>query len=419
MAATASDRRWARSLATLAAIALATGGAHAVPSAPVNLAAQVSGSTVTLTWTPTFLGTIIGYRVEAGSASGLGNLASTIVGPIPMLTAPAVPNGTYFVRVRAIGSDGESAPSNEVAVTVGGGGACTAAPNPPVNLAATVTGMVIALSWAPGGGCTATNFVLHAGSAPGSSNVAIVNMGGNLALTASAPNGTYYLRAYAQNGFGTSGPSNELVVQIPVPTTTGIVVLASDDWILSDTAFTRLPGATATLAVNLARLLAPRTGRIHAYSDYFSLTGARLSATLNSSGFIFTSGIGIPFDVATLSRYDAVFMGAPFPTPSQLTVLEQYVAQGGNLYVHAGNGLTNPGLVPDLWNPLLTRYGLTLGRAFNGLQGDIAVSSTYPTFSGVSALHVQGGHLITGCCVVARATNGTALVAMSRGGRIP
>src|SRR5262245_902948 len=74
----------------------------AVPSAPVSLAAQVTGSTVTLTWTPPAIGPVLAYRLEAGSASGLSNLANTIVGATPSFTATLVPNGTYFIRVRAI-----------------------------------------------------------------------------------------------------------------------------------------------------------------------------------------------------------------------------------------------------------------------------------------------------------------------------
>src|SRR6185436_16396132 len=50
-----------------------------------------------------------------------GNTATSFV-------APGVPNGTYFVRVHALGSGGQtSGPSNETRVDVGG----TAPPPPP------------------------------------------------------------------------------------------------------------------------------------------------------------------------------------------------------------------------------------------------------------------------------------------------
>jgi hypothetical protein len=217
MTTTISGRATRLSLATFVAIVVAVVTTGAVPSAPSNLAAQVLGTTVTLTWTPSFLGPVLGYRLEAGSASGLSNLANTILGVIPSLTAAAVPNGTYFVRVRAIGVDGESGPSNEVIVTVPGSGGCPTAPGAPVNLTGTVSGMMVTLSWSQSFGCPASNFVLHAGSAPGLSNIAVVNMGSALALSASAPVGTYFIRVFAQNAFGTSAPSTEIAVQIAAP----------------------------------------------------------------------------------------------------------------------------------------------------------------------------------------------------------
>jgi hypothetical protein len=201
-------------VAVVGAVLVTVAVTGAVPSAPSNLAAQVVGATVTLSWTPPAVGPVIGYRLEAGSASGLSNLANTSLGVSPLLTATAVPNGTYYVRVRAIGVDGESSPSNEVVVTVPGGSGCAAVPNPPVSVAASVAGMIVSLSWATGGGCPTASFVVHAGSAPGLSNIAIVHAGALVGLSASAPAGTYYVRVHAQNAFGTSAPSNEIAVVV-------------------------------------------------------------------------------------------------------------------------------------------------------------------------------------------------------------
>ncbi len=125
-----------------------------------------------------------------------------------------MPAGTYFVRVRAIGADGESLPSNEVTLVVGSNPGCAAPPNAPINLVGNVSGSVVTLTWASGGGCPASNYQVQAGSAPGLSNVAVVNNGLSLALTASGPPGTYYVRVIAQNAFGASSASNQVVVQI-------------------------------------------------------------------------------------------------------------------------------------------------------------------------------------------------------------
>jgi Fibronectin type III domain len=185
----------------------------AAPAAPSNLTASVSGNNVNLSWSAP-PGAVLGYRVEAGSAPGQSNLHSGVYGPTPQLSAPNVPTGIYYVRVRAIASDGEGPPSNEVTLTVGAGGPCAAPPGAPTGLTATVTGTTIAFNWAAGGGCPASNFALQAGSGPGMSNLAVANVGTSHGLTTAAPPGTYYVRVVAQNAFGVSLPSNQQVVSV-------------------------------------------------------------------------------------------------------------------------------------------------------------------------------------------------------------
>jgi hypothetical protein len=55
---------------------------------------------------------------------------------------------------------------------------------------------------------------MHAGSAPGLSNIAVANVGPVLTLSAVAPPGTYFVRVFAQNAFGSSAASNEIVVVV-------------------------------------------------------------------------------------------------------------------------------------------------------------------------------------------------------------
>ena len=96
---------------------------QAVPGPPSGLAATVTGTTVVLNWTAPSGATLIGYRIEAGSAATLSDLASIVVGVAPTFTANAVPAGRYFVRVRAIAADGEGPPSNEIVVNAPNNGA--------------------------------------------------------------------------------------------------------------------------------------------------------------------------------------------------------------------------------------------------------------------------------------------------------
>ena len=99
------------------------------PVAPTSLLAAVSGPTVVLTWTaPAGGDPPSSYVIEAGSSTGLSNLANADTGSsTPALTATAVAPGTYFVRVRGRNASGTSAPSNEIIVTVAGGCSTVAA----------------------------------------------------------------------------------------------------------------------------------------------------------------------------------------------------------------------------------------------------------------------------------------------------
>jgi hypothetical protein len=191
-------------------------GASAVPEAPINLSAAISGSTVTLSWTAPPSGST-SYILEAGSGPGrtdivpafnTGSSATTIV-------FTNVPAGTYFVRVRASNSTGVGAASAEVVVIVSGSGSCP--PSPPVGLSSTVAGATVTLTWnPPGGSCPAASYIIEAGSAAGLSNLANFNTGssGTSFTATGVASGTYFVRTRATNSSGTSAPSNEITIVV-------------------------------------------------------------------------------------------------------------------------------------------------------------------------------------------------------------
>jgi hypothetical protein len=199
---------------------------QAVPAPPTGLTASVSGDSVSLVWTAP-AAVVTAYRLEAGSAPGAANIASSVVGAAASFTAASVPPGTYYVRVRAIAADGESAPSNEVTFVVGGGsgGACSAAPNAPGTLGGIVNAnsSLVALAWsAPATGCAPTAYVLQVGSSPGLTNLATLSVA-STSFSVNAPAGIYYVRVVATNSFGSSTPSNELIVSVGGQAATGTV----------------------------------------------------------------------------------------------------------------------------------------------------------------------------------------------------
>lgn len=94
------------------------------PQAPVNLAAQVSGLTVTLTWSAPPAGSApTGYRVEIGTSAGASNTVD-VANATTQYSNSTLAEGTYYARVRASGAGGVGPASNEVtfAIVTGPGG---------------------------------------------------------------------------------------------------------------------------------------------------------------------------------------------------------------------------------------------------------------------------------------------------------
>jgi len=96
-----------------------SGYVPAPAEAPSNLFIRVSGSTVTLAWSPPYGGSPAGYVIRAGSAPGLSDLAEANSGPGETARSfSGVPVGVYYVRVHSVGALGLGPPSSEVTVIV-------------------------------------------------------------------------------------------------------------------------------------------------------------------------------------------------------------------------------------------------------------------------------------------------------------
>jgi hypothetical protein len=89
------------------------------PLRPSDLSATVEGRRVTLAWQRNGAQVLFtGAIVEAGSATGLSDLARLPVSSAESFVVDNVPPGMYYVRVRGTNGTGESEPSNEVTITV-------------------------------------------------------------------------------------------------------------------------------------------------------------------------------------------------------------------------------------------------------------------------------------------------------------
>jgi len=187
-------------------------------SAPQNLQSSAGNSQVTLSWTaPSSNGgsTITGYNVYRGTTSG-GESITPIATSITSTsyTDGTVTNGqTYFYKVTAINSAGESASSNEASATPTAPATISSAPT---GLTAnTISSSQINLSWiAPNnnGGSAITGYDIERSTDNGSTWSTVQSNTGSTATTYNdtelASSTTYTYRVSAVNSVGTSQPSN-------------------------------------------------------------------------------------------------------------------------------------------------------------------------------------------------------------------
>lgn len=180
------------------------------PATPTGLVAQVNGSTVTLSWVPSAGGGVSQYIVEAGptlGSSAYGGVALTQT----TISFPNTPNGTYYLRVRAVGPAGSSATTADAVATVGA--ACVA---PGIGtLTSQVSGGRVMLNWTAPSGTGPFTYRLAVGSAAGGSDLGMHFMGAAMAVSSTPATGTYYVRVIASNACGSGGASSDAVVVIP------------------------------------------------------------------------------------------------------------------------------------------------------------------------------------------------------------
>jgi hypothetical protein len=308
--------RFAVSVAAVSLLAFAA-TAYA-QSAPQNLTGTVTGNTVTLTWSESSGAT--GYLVEAALTPGGLPVASLPVAGTT-LTVPNVPSGNYYVKVRATGAAGNGAASNEILVSVSSG--CPGPPLPPA-LRVRSTGLQASASWTSSGGCAPTSFTLFVGSAPGLSDITVVNAGAQLGLAATAPPGNYYARVLGTNQYG-SAMSEELLLRVATNANSDTVspngavaidVLVSQSGNYQGTLVWTDPAVDLDFYLSSAGCSYPPTGCLLAISD----TGG---GTTEQVTYSVTAGQGYRLWVDNFSARTMSFTiynsisGAPLPVSDQ------------------------------------------------------------------------------------------------------
>ncbi len=189
--------------------------ASGAPAAVQDFSAHLQGTLVTLRWTPGLLGAApTAYRLEAGSAPGLTDVARLNVGTAPALVTEA-PAGRYFVRVVPLANGVEGPASRELAFVAGASG-CATPPGAPV---LSVSGAPPVLSWTAPTGTTVSAWELRAGTVAGQLTSARLVLPASTASfsTAGVTPGNYYAAVAAVNACGMSAVSNEVSVTVLAP----------------------------------------------------------------------------------------------------------------------------------------------------------------------------------------------------------
>ena len=178
---------------------------------PTGFVVTWSGSTATLTWRASAADSLedtpTGYVLEAGTSPGLADVATVPVGNVTSFSTE-IAAGTYYVRVRAVNELGGSHSTTDIALVAPG------APAAPTALSESGEGSTVSLRWtAPQGSAAPVGYIVEAGSEPGLSDLAKLQVASVTEFSTEAPPGIYYVRVRAVNDRGAGPASNEILVQ--------------------------------------------------------------------------------------------------------------------------------------------------------------------------------------------------------------
>ncbi len=179
-------------------------------SAPQGLTATAGPAKVTLAWsTPSSNGgsSIAGYKVYRGSVPSGEALLITVGNQTSYNDVAVAPRTSYYYKVTAYNTVGESIFSNEASATT------TPAPSSPRNLVAQGGSGQITLTWnvpSSNGGSPITGYTIYRGSTS-SSETLLSNTGNQTVYSDTSLNAgqTYYYEVTAVSAAGTGSFSNE------------------------------------------------------------------------------------------------------------------------------------------------------------------------------------------------------------------
>ena len=195
-------------------------GECVAPAAPIAFSASTVGNTAALSWAPSPAGGLPPAMCSRPGRSAAGATWPSCRSRGTSFSSPPVPEGTYFVRVRAVNACDTSPASLERTFTIG----CPV-PGSPSSPSADVSGATAMISWTAVS--NAMSYRLDVGTASGTSNILSETITGTSKQLSGLSAATYFMRVTAQNACGSGPASEEATFTIggpPAPTVTSVAV---------------------------------------------------------------------------------------------------------------------------------------------------------------------------------------------------
>lgn len=191
------------------------GGQSSTLSAPTGLTASAGSSSISLSWNSVSGAT--SYKVyRATSASG-NYTERDNVGNTNYTDYDVTKGTTYYYKVTALNSAGESAKSSAVSAKIASSGGSK--PSTPSNLKAEASGSCIALSW--NGVSTASSYVVYRSTSASGTYTELKETSHTYTSDCTVSSGvTYYYKVASKNSYGTSSQSSYVSATIGGSSTT-------------------------------------------------------------------------------------------------------------------------------------------------------------------------------------------------------
>lgn len=223
-----------------------------------------AGNDISIAWdAPTSGRAVSAYRIEVSQSPAFSPLAAQVLVPATVTGGSGrLANGVWYIRVITESAYTNAGPSSNVITISLPDGPGAERPGAPVLRVVQGSSNPIGLSWSPSVGGSVLNYVLHAGTSPGGSELGAFPMGLTTSIQANAPlNVGIYVRVVAANVAG-AAISNEVVFTVAggrvpgtpsmnPPAVSGRQVTLSWTAAAAATSFTvlaRAPGSAAVIA---------------------------------------------------------------------------------------------------------------------------------------------------------------------------